>query len=438
MEQIREQVTSDTQVIVLSSGNASQKKTLAATLKAAGAPEAVSGSFKRLKTYTAEKLKSWEGSTKYHTWLVTQFRKYGDGQVMWYTDPSREVLRSSMLQMLTSAATDAADPRVRGTEGVDQYGAEILSLKAADTGEVTQVPQSTLLADTLEAFGEVIVPQIADAPQLNARGFLEEGSFHYVDEDAGVWYYVDSELSVTITKHIRTGDNRLVWYEADIIRAEDAEPHLHVVRGDYNSKKAFAASTLAQGWIFAMNGDYHHGRKSGKGLIIRNGVVEESSQLGSIMAKTLPNLDTLLLKTDGTFSTRPASVLTAQDALDMGACDVLSFGPLFVTQGRWRQLNFLYHSGREPRMAIGQLAPNHYLVIFAEGRLKSSLGISLAELQQLFILRGCDEAINLDGGGTACMFFMGQSVGGVGSNWGTTYREPRGQWEMLTIGTMAQ
>lgn len=435
---VTELIQADTQVIVLCGGTTKERQPLSAAIKKAGAPDALYGSFKRLKQYTSAKVNSdWVKAGKANTSLVAMLRRYAGDEVLWYTDPAKKELREGMLTLLTNDARDAADPNVRGSENVDQYGLVISTLKAADTGEVTQVPDSGWLKKAQKAFGDVITPVIPNQPQLTEAGFMEEGSFHYSSEQDGVWYYVDSSLSVTITRHSRTGDDRLVWYEADIIRSADSDSHLHCVRGGDGSKKAVTGSSIAQGWVFAINGDYHHARKTAKGLIIRDGKVEDASHPGKLMAKTLPNLDTLLLKKDGTFSTKAATLLTAKEALAQNACDVLAFGPLFVTQGRWRQLNFLYHGGREPRMAIGQVEPNHYLVIFAEGRLKSSLGISLDELQQLFLVRGCDEAINLDGGGTACMFFMGQSVGGVGENWGTTYRKPRGQWEMLTIGKMS-
>lgn len=66
---------------------------------------------------------------------------------------------------------------------------------------------------------------------------------------------------------------------------------------------------------------------------------------------------------------------------------------------------------REPRTAIGQIAPLHYVVIVADGRQSGySKGMTLIELQHLFLRYGAQTAINLDGGGLSEMWFNGSIV----------------------------
>lgn len=65
---------------------------------------------------------------------------------------------------------------------------------------------------------------------------------------------------------------------------------------------------------------------------------------------------------------------------------------------------------REPRTAIGQIAPLHYVVIVADGRQSGySKGMTLIELQHLFLRYGAQMAINLDGG-LSEMWFNGSIV----------------------------
>ncbi len=63
----------------------------------------------------------------------------------------------------------------------------------------------------------------------------------------------------------------------------------------------------------------------------------------------------------------------------------------------------------EPRTAIGQVGPLHYLLVVVDGRQDGySAGMTLPELQQLFIRYGAQTAMNLDGGGSAEMWFQGE------------------------------
>ena len=62
--------------------------------------------------------------------------------------------------------------------------------------------------------------------------------------------------------------------------------------------------------------------------------------------------------------------------------------------------------------AIGQVDANHYVIIVADGRRDgwSDKGMTLQELQQVFVEQGCKVAYNLDGGGSATMVLGDQRV----------------------------
>ena len=63
-----------------------------------------------------------------------------------------------------------------------------------------------------------------------------------------------------------------------------------------------------------------------------------------------------------------------------------------------------------PRTAIGQISPLHYLFVVSDGRTGESAGLSLLELAQIMQERGCAVAYNLDGGGSSTMWFNGAIV----------------------------
>ena len=185
--------------------------------------------------------------------------------------------------------------------------------------------------------------------------------------------------------------------------------------------------------MLAVSTDYHQNRRYRKntGLIIRNGELLYTDTVQDSAIRAIPDLDSLLLTRDGGFEVYPATELTPAMAEEKGACDVLSFGPVLLKDGRWRYIYVKEHASIAPRMALAKLGEDHYLLVFAEGRKKEAVGMSLDRLQELLIVRGATDAINMDGGGTACMYFMGQSVGlseAKGPKLG------RSQYELLTIG----
>ena len=120
-----------------------------------------------------------------------------------------------------------------------------------------------------------------------------------------------------------------------------------------------------------------------------------------------------MIDTEGNFSIISESTTSAQSLLDAGAWQVLSFGPALINNGQIT-VNSNSEVGQSkssnPRTAIGQVSELHYIVIVADGRTKASAGLSLLELAELFAERGCTVAYNLDGGGSATMWFNGEVV----------------------------
>lgn len=66
--------------------------------------------------------------------------------------------------------------------------------------------------------------------------------------------------------------------------------------------------------------------------------------------------------------------------------------------------------GRNPRTAIGYTKDNDLILVVADGREGSSIGLTLKELANLMKDLGCINAINLDGGGSTVMYVNGQIV----------------------------
>lgn len=64
---------------------------------------------------------------------------------------------------------------------------------------------------------------------------------------------------------------------------------------------------------------------------------------------------------------------------------------------------------RHPRTAIGW-NKDHFFMVEVDGRQRTSAGMTLPELATYMLNLGCDEAMNLDGGGSATMVFLGNVI----------------------------
>jgi exopolysaccharide biosynthesis protein len=118
----------------------------------------------------------------------------------------------------------------------------------------------------------------------------------------------------------------------------------------------------------------------------------------------------LVIDKDGNLSVVSEGEVSLDSLSDIGAWQVLSFGPGLVVDG-----SIVVNSSSEvdqamlsnPRTAIGQISKLHYIITVSDGRSTESEGISLLQLAEEFKKRGCTVAYNLDGGGSSTMYFNG-------------------------------
>lgn len=96
------------------------------------------------------------------------------------------------------------------------------------------------------------------------------------------------------------------------------------------------------------------------------------------------------------------------------APDVLSAGPLLLYAGEeMPQTQEKFNTNRHPRTAIGLTGDNHLLVVTVDGRTSEAYGMSIGELAQLMRALQCENALNLDGGGSSTMWIQGYGLNGI-------------------------
>ena len=101
--------------------------------------------------------------------------------------------------------------------------------------------------------------------------------------------------------------------------------------------------------------------------------------------------------------------MTAQDALDMGVRDAVSFGPILVVNGKSTNVGGT-GGGLNPRTAIGQRADGAMLLLVIDGRQTSSLGANQRDLINIMLEFGAVNAANLDGGSSSSMYYDGECL----------------------------
>ena len=256
-------------------------------------------------------------------------------------------------------------------------------------------------------------------PPRTEEGFLKDAAegeeFIFADKDAGKWVYASSSLYIEITRY-EDKSMPLVWYEADI-RCSPESPLVSYISGTKGTKLINPVTFARQSRAVLAISDDHYGFRlveNDKGIpagtIIREGRIIRKD---TYKKNTLPNLEILAVFEDGSMKTFGPRDHTAQEYLDMGVRSTYAFGPALIRDGQKTEqmFNKNYYPYREPRLALGMIAPYHYFAVLAEGRQEGrSRGVYLPWLADKMLEKGVQEALNMDGGGTAIMVFMGERI----------------------------
>lgn len=216
--------------------------------------------------------------------------------------------------------------------------------------------------------------------------------------------YKSNNISITITT-LRRYETQV--YVADIVLKDISYLQTAVANGTFgrNIKDTTSAMAKENDAILAINGDYYgfHDR----GYVMRNGYLYRETKHRS------RDYDDLAIYEDGHFEIFYESQYKAKEIADAGAVQIFSFGPGLVKNNKvivGKNSEVTYALQSNPRTAIGEIEPLHYVMVVSDGRTEESEGLTLYELAQVMEELGCKTAYNLDGGGSSTMWFMGRVV----------------------------
>ncbi len=224
--------------------------------------------------------------------------------------------------------------------------------------------------------------------------------------------YQKGDTKITVTQHsYGSGADKVTYYVADVQLAEGTQLRSAFANDSFGENITDLVSNIAtqNNAVLAINGDYYGFRDTG--ILIRNGAIyrDQGARMG------------LAYYEDGTMKLYDETATTAQELVDAGVWNTLSFGPGLVENGAVISgidnvevdTNFGNHSvqGSHPRTGIGIIDENHLVFVVVDGREDGySRGATMSEFAQIFVDLGATTAYNLDGGGSSEMWFNGQVV----------------------------
>ena len=215
--------------------------------------------------------------------------------------------------------------------------------------------------------------------------------------------YDNGSVSITLTTSSYCDTT---VYVADITVSDVSALKTAFADDTYGKNITATTSSIAEcnNAILAINGDFYGAQNLG--YVIRNGVLYRDKAMSS-------DQEDLVIGSDGSFSIITEGETTAQELLDGGVWQVLSFGPGLLEDGKITvetDTEVAKSMVRNPRTAIGEISPMHYVMVVADGRTGESTGLSLYELAEFMQKLGVTTAYNLDGGGSSTLYFNGQVV----------------------------
>ncbi|MBQ7885382.1 MAG: phosphodiester glycosidase family protein [Clostridia bacterium] len=222
--------------------------------------------------------------------------------------------------------------------------------------------------------------------------------------------YETEKLKVSIEQKKK---DDLTYYVCDIKLSDVSQFRTAFAGDDFRSGIYEAVSDIADRYspVLAINADFC--RYHREGVIIRNGEVLRRQNIKKHHLLVVDENGNLSAQTDRSGK----QGLVANKLEQQNTWQTFEFGPVLVENGEAADLplkSFYINCNEgyyEPRTAIGQIGPLHYIVIVVDGRREGySTGASMPQLQQLFLDEGAQFAFNLDGGGSTTLYFLGEVI----------------------------
>lgn len=102
-------------------------------------------------------------------------------------------------------------------------------------------------------------------------------------------------------------------------------------------------------------------------------------------------------------------VVSSADPVGENTRDACEFGPALIVDGKNVAGDSSWNTP-QPRAVIGQSDRLETMMVVIEGRLTDSIGCGIAPIAEKLLEYGCVQAMNLDGGTSAILYYKGQYI----------------------------
>ena len=227
--------------------------------------------------------------------------------------------------------------------------------------------------------------------------------------EPGELTYETDKLSVSIEQKKKDG---ITYFVCDVKITDVSQLRTAFAGDDFRSGIYEAVSDIAgrHSPVIAINADFCRYHRDG--VIIRNGEVLRRQNIKKHHLLVVDENGNLSAQTDRSGK----QGLVANKLEQANTWQTFEFGPVLVENGEAVDLPKSFYINcndgyYEPRTAIGQVGPLHYVLIVVDGRRDGySTGCSMPKLQELFLEEGVQFAFNLDGGGSTTLYFLGEVI----------------------------
>lgn len=284
------------------------------------------------------------------------------------------------------------------TSGSDLQTTPTGALQSTPTGNAKATPTGNVQATP------------TGAPKVETSANTTAGTEKYTATDKSY----KSDTKTIVIKEVVTGegDDKVTYYVADVKLTDATQLKSAFAKNKFGRNIIQYTSVIAKdnGAILAINGDYYGFRTDG--IEIRNGRLfrnKPTSRTGLAFYK------------DGSMKIYQEDQTNGRDLVNNGVLNTISFGPALVIDGKIGKDLDAYRvdfnigsqdlAGLNPRTGVGMIDKNHFVFVVVDGRNDGhSKGMELEEFARVFQSLGCSTAYNIDGGGSATMYFMGKVV----------------------------
>ena len=284
-------------------------------------------------------------------------------------------------------------------------GEETIVVAQDPSADHSQLPQLTEPTAQISAETEQPTPEPTPKPtRAPIEGDVSTGRFP--DYDTGTdadWSYQSDELRVAITK-VEDEDLSVVYYVADVWVRNINSFRMGFGHGKFNTGREdpedFAQREHA---IFGVSGTMN------SGLVIHNSTKVKNAENSDVGFRS----GIVLIYRDGSVKTinrakKQTFNYNKEKDKNGGIWQGFQFGPVLLQDGKIP--TGLKKNERHPRIVFGYVEPGHYVLVAIDGRTKTSIGMTEQEMAELMQSLGCTDAMNLDGGTSAVMLFMGKTI----------------------------